>query len=106
MQTVKRRSLRSIMPDAAAVFQNLFKTLEIQEPAFKNVVILYRRMVSDKPERKSEYEPIRAHNTVRSCPLHMHAAQLPSRWLCCLSNLLQHCQHAACAVKFSHCMIA
>ena len=64
MQTVVRRSLRSIMPDAAKVFENLFKPLEIQEPAFKNVVVLYRRKVPDKPQRKSEYEPIRKHNVV------------------------------------------
>ena len=61
---VQRRSLRSIMPDAGAVFQNFFKALDIQEPAFKNVVVLYRRRVPDKPQRKSEYEPIREHNVV------------------------------------------
>ena len=30
------------MPDARAVLRNLSTTLEIQEPAFKEVVILYR----------------------------------------------------------------
>lgn len=56
------------MPNAAAVFQNFFKPLEIQEPAFKNVVVLYRRKVADKPQRRSEYEPIRAHDAVRPHP--------------------------------------
>ena len=64
VQLVQRRSLRSIMPNAKAVFENLFKQLDIEEPAFKNVVVLYRRKVSDKPQRKSEYEPIRDHNLV------------------------------------------
>jgi len=69
VQTVQRRSLRSIMPDAAAVFQNFFKSLDIQEPAFKNVVVLYRRKVPDHPQRKSEYEPIREHNVVSAFEL-------------------------------------
>ena len=57
-QVVQRRSLRSIMPDAKAVFGNFFKQLDIEEPAFKNVVVLYRRKVADKPQRKSR---VRAH---------------------------------------------
>ncbi|KAK9905089.1 hypothetical protein WJX75_009516 [Coccomyxa subellipsoidea] len=61
-QTVQRQSLRQIMPDAGAVMRNMFKTLHIQEPAFKNVVVLYRRKVAATPQRKSEYEPIRSHN--------------------------------------------
>ena len=65
LQTVQRQSLRQIMPDAGAVMRNMFKTLHIQEPAFKNVVVLYRRKVAATPQRKSEYEPIRSHNLVR-----------------------------------------
>ena len=42
LQTVQRQTLRHLMPNAGAVFENLFKTLEIQEPAFKEVVVLYR----------------------------------------------------------------
>ncbi|CAL8464423.1 g3958 [Coccomyxa elongata] len=61
-QTVVRQSLRRLMPDAAAVLRNMFATLQIQEPAFKNVVVLYRRKVATSPQRKSEYEPIRNHN--------------------------------------------
>ncbi len=64
-QTVVRQSLRRLMPDAAAVLRNMFATLQIQEPAFKNVVVLYRRKVAASPQRKSEYEPIRSHNLVR-----------------------------------------
>ena len=75
VQTVQRRSLRSIMPNAGAVFENLFKQLDIEEPAFKNVVVLYRRKVADNPQRKSEYEPIRKHNVV-SAPQALMLRQL------------------------------
>ena len=82
MQTVQRRSLRSIMPDAGKVFENFFKTLDIQEPAFKNMVVLYRRKVPDKPQRKSEYEPIRKHNVVSTLlPLASHASHSPCQHL-------------------------
>jgi hypothetical protein len=57
VQTVHRQSLRRLLPDALSVARNFFATLRIQEPAFKNVVVLY-------PQRKSEYEPIRSHNLV------------------------------------------
>ena len=65
LQTVQRQSLRQLMPDAGAVLRSMFATLHIQEPAFKNVVVLYRRKVAATPQRKSEYEPIRSHNLVR-----------------------------------------
>lgn len=64
-QTVQRQSLRRLMPDAASVLGCMFATLHIQEPAFKDVVVLYRRKVASTPQRKSEYEPIRSHNLVR-----------------------------------------
>lgn len=64
-QTVQRQSLRRLMPDAASVLRCMFATLHIQEPAFKDVVVLYRRKVASTPQRKSEYEPIRSHNLVR-----------------------------------------
>lgn len=65
------------MPDAAAVLQNFFKPLDIQEPAFRNVVVLYRRKVADKVERKSEYEPIRTHNPVRPNCLKTNRSMFP-----------------------------
>lgn len=64
VQTVQRQSLRRLLPDALSVMRNFFTTLRIQEPAFKNVVVLYRRKVADNPQRKSEYEPIRSHDLV------------------------------------------
>ena len=57
--------MRSLMPNARKVVENFFKTLSIQEPAFKDVVVLYRRRVPDQPVRKSEYDPIRPHDPVR-----------------------------------------
>lgn len=39
---MQRQTLRHLMPTAGAVLRNLLKPLEIQEPAFKEVVVLYR----------------------------------------------------------------
>lgn len=39
---ITRVSLRTIMPNAKAVFVNLFKTLEVVEPTYKDVILLYR----------------------------------------------------------------
>ena len=36
---MQRRSLRSIMPDASKVFENLSKALDIQEPTFNDAHI-------------------------------------------------------------------
>lgn len=40
--TVERRTLRRLMPTPLAVLQNLFSTMELQEPTFKEVVLMYR----------------------------------------------------------------
>ena len=39
---VERRTLRRLMPTILSVIMNLFRTLELQEPTFKEVVLLYR----------------------------------------------------------------
>ncbi|KAK9804732.1 hypothetical protein WJX72_002789 [[Myrmecia] bisecta] len=44
-KTVERRTLQRLMPDARAVLANLFAEVEIQEPTWKDVVVLYRRAV-------------------------------------------------------------
>ncbi|GFR47251.1 hypothetical protein Agub_g8937 [Astrephomene gubernaculifera] len=41
-KVVVRRTLRLLMPNAWAVLKNLHKKLHLQEPAFKEVVVLYR----------------------------------------------------------------
>jgi len=39
---IERRTLRRLMPTILTVFMNLFRALELQEPTFKEVVLLYR----------------------------------------------------------------
>ncbi|GIL91758.1 hypothetical protein Vretimale_14893 [Volvox reticuliferus] len=41
-KVVERRTLRLLMPSAWAVIKNFHKKLKLQEPAFKEVVVLYR----------------------------------------------------------------
>ena len=65
LQVVQRVTLQAIMPDAASVIKNLFKTLTIQEPTFKDVVILYRRKPdagggSDEKDPKAEFNQVEA----------------------------------------------
>lgn len=43
MQSVERITLKDLMPNASAVLRQLFKEITIQEPTFRDVVILYRR---------------------------------------------------------------
>ena len=39
---IERRTLRRLLPNPLAILKNLFKTMELQEPTFKEVVLLYR----------------------------------------------------------------
>ena len=52
------------MPDAANTFSLLFTKLEIQEPCFTDVVILYRKskQVLDRPS--TEKDPLPAYGQV------------------------------------------
>ncbi|KAI8474723.1 MAG: hypothetical protein J3K34DRAFT_456690 [Monoraphidium minutum] len=40
---VERRMLRTVLPDGRAVLRSLFAEIELQEPTFKDVVVLYKR---------------------------------------------------------------
>ena len=42
LQVIFRSSLERQMPDTGAVFRKLFKTIELCEPMFQSVVVLYR----------------------------------------------------------------
>jgi hypothetical protein len=42
---IYRSSLERQMPDAQAVFAKLFSTLQLTEPQFKSVVVLFRNKV-------------------------------------------------------------
>jgi len=50
---VERRSLKILMPSASQVIANAFKTIKLQEPMFKEVVVVYRSSpqgrAADKP---------------------------------------------------------
>ncbi|KAK9862890.1 hypothetical protein WJX84_001679 [Apatococcus fuscideae] len=46
---VERVTLKRLMPDAGAVLSQATSTLTIKEPAFQDIVILYRRKVADAP---------------------------------------------------------
>ncbi|KAK9809543.1 hypothetical protein WJX73_000179 [Symbiochloris irregularis] len=59
---VNRITLKSLMPNAGAVFSKLFSTLEIEEPGFKNVVVLYRRVIPDDPTPKNEKSPVKEYD--------------------------------------------
>lgn len=45
LQVIYRSSLERQMPDAKAVFAKLFSTLQLTEPQFKSVVVLFRNKV-------------------------------------------------------------
>lgn len=47
VSTVERKTLRRLLPTPFAVLKSFFSTMELQEPTFKELVILYRM---DKPE--------------------------------------------------------
>ncbi len=57
-QVVRRVSLQQLMPTVGAVLKNVTKEMEIQEPTYKDVVVLYRRTVPDKPVKKSDRDPV------------------------------------------------
>lgn len=47
LQVIYRSSLERQMPDAKTVLAKLFSTLQLTEPQFKSVVILFRNKVND-----------------------------------------------------------
>jgi hypothetical protein len=53
------------MPTVGAVLKNVTKEVEIQEPTYKDVVVLYRRTVPDKPVKKSDRDPVIACDKVK-----------------------------------------
>mmetsp|Transcript_19840 Transcript_19840/g.59942 ORF Transcript_19840/g.59942 Transcript_19840/m.59942 type:complete len:665 (-) Transcript_19840:1314-3308(-) len=47
-KVIYRSSLERQMPDTKSVFSKLFTTLQLSEPQFKSVVVLYRNVVDEK----------------------------------------------------------
>ena len=56
-QKVRRVSFRHLMPSTLSVLKSFPKVLTIEEPAYKDVVVLYRKSVPDKQVRKTEKDP-------------------------------------------------
>lgn len=56
-QSVRRVTFRHLMPSTASVLKSFPTVLTIEEPAYKDVVVLYRKAVPDKQVRKSEKDP-------------------------------------------------
>lgn len=60
LQWVQRVTLKDLMPDAKSVFKLLFKEVSIQEPAFNDTIILYRRDADiKKAESEDEKKPMK-----------------------------------------------
>lgn len=60
------------MPNAGAVFRNIYKELRIQEPAFNDTVLLYRRKADTKvAEQKDEKKPVVQASAVSARACHM-----------------------------------
>ncbi|KAK9827868.1 hypothetical protein WJX74_006810 [Apatococcus lobatus] len=53
---VERVTLSRLMPDASFVMKKATSTLTIKEPAFQDIVILYRRKVDDAPKHDEHDE--------------------------------------------------
>jgi hypothetical protein len=50
-KVIYRSSLERQMPDTKSVFANLFSTLQLSEPQFKSVVVLFRNKVDEAPAK-------------------------------------------------------
>jgi hypothetical protein len=73
-QVVKRTTLRQLMPNAAAVFKHLTSSVQLREPAFRNVVVIYRRRGG--PPDTGDHGPQRTLDPVRK-PAALNLADLP-----------------------------
>ncbi len=62
-QVVQRTTLRQLMPNAAAVFKHLASSVQLREPAFRNVVVIYRRRGG--PPDTGDHGPQRTLDPVR-----------------------------------------
>ena len=64
MQVARRITLQRLMPDVAKTFSLLFTKLEIQEPCFTDVVILYRKSKQVLERPSTEKDPLPAYGKV------------------------------------------
>ena len=107
MQVVKRVTLQRLMPDAASTFAQLFTRLEIQEPCFTDLVVLYRKSKSVLERPSSEKDQLPRYSKVSHCsqscpPKHAVAltfgrvlTSIAQRWISCPAMILQYRSFAA-----------
>lgn len=60
--SIERRTFARVFPDGTSVAKQLFKKVRLQEACFKDVVVLYRAAVPDKPAPASEVDIINEAN--------------------------------------------
>jgi hypothetical protein len=77
-QVLTRISLRTMMPNARAVFDKLFKPVEVVEPTYKDIIILYRCGTCHRCDDLG----------VRAAPAHLSAC-------CCHVIIVCACRSAA-----------
>lgn len=79
LQVARRITLQRLMPDAGKTFSLLFTKLQIQEPCFSDVVILYRKskQVLDRPNAEKDtlpsYGQVTCCASAYSFPARLHA---------------------------------
>uniref|UniRef100_A0A7S0RVW3 Uncharacterized protein n=1 Tax=Chlamydomonas leiostraca TaxID=1034604 RepID=A0A7S0RVW3_9CHLO len=62
-KVVERRSLRRLMPNTWAIIKALPRTLKLQEPQFKEVVVVYRTSGTGRTSGRKSKVPARARST-------------------------------------------
>ena len=94
-QVARRVTLQRLMPDAGKTFSLLFTKLQIQEPCFTDVVILYRKskQVLDRPSAEKDVVP--AYGQV-TCSANLHGLITVSNtplqaWYTCSLYFCMHC---------------
>ncbi|KAL4459125.1 hypothetical protein ABPG75_013990 [Micractinium tetrahymenae] len=57
--SIERRTFARVFPDGASVLKQLLKKVKLQEACFRDVVVLYRKAVPDKPVPASEVDVVK-----------------------------------------------
>lgn len=57
--SIERRTFARVFPDGKAILKQLLKKVKLQEACFRDVVVLYRRAVPDKPAPASEVDVVK-----------------------------------------------
>eukprot|EP01125_Pyxidicula_operculata_P008910 TRINITY_DN2948_c0_g1_i3.p1 TRINITY_DN2948_c0_g1~~TRINITY_DN2948_c0_g1_i3.p1 ORF type:complete len:458 (-),score=69.28 TRINITY_DN2948_c0_g1_i3:49-1422(-) len=55
-QPVIRKTLKNVLPNAASVFSRFFKKIKIEEPAFREVVVVYVPKAKEESKKRTKIE--------------------------------------------------